>query len=358
MTGPALRFPIPALSNDLLHRAANHLPVPRVPVWLMRQAGRADPEYRAYRDRAGLSLHELFRNPDHAAAISLLPRRLGVDAIILYQDILTSLAPMGADFDFRPGPILERPIRHGDQVAALRRIDPARELAFVGESIRAVRSELGGALPLIGFAGAPFTLAAFLVRGASPLADLAQVLSFAREQPGPFAALIERLTDTTIDYLRYQIECGAQAVQLFESVGDGIPPDDYDRYAHPSHQRIFAALRPDIPSILFVRGSPYVDRMLDSGAAVLSVGEKTSLGDVLRRGAGRVAVQGNVDNRILAEGSLDDVDSAVRACIADSGGRGHILNLNHGLLPDTPFENIERFVSAARGVRLEPAPHN
>jgi uroporphyrinogen decarboxylase len=141
---------------------------------------------------------------------------------------------------------------------------------------------------------------------------------------------------------------------LFESVGDQIPASEYERYAHPSHQRIFAALPADIPSILFVKGSPDVGRMLGSGAAVVSVGERESLGDVLRLGGGRVAVQGNVDNRVLAEGSGDDVEAAVFSCVSDSGGRGHILNLNHGLLPETPFENVKRFVDAAKKIALEP----
>ena len=330
VSGGSLRFPIPKLGNDLFLRAVNHLPVPRVPVWLMRQAGRADPAYAAYRERAGLPLRALFRSAEHAVPISLLPRRFGVDAIVLYQDILTPLAPMGADFDFRPGPILELPIRHADQVRALQPVDPVRDLAFVAESIRGVRAAMQDELPLIGFAGAPFTLAAFLIRGSSPLSGM------------------------HVAYLRFQIAAGAHAVQLFESVGDQIPAPEYERYAHPSHQRILAALPADVPAILFVKGSPDVDRMLASGAAVVSVGERASLGDVLRRGGGRVAVQGNVNNRILAEGSGDDVEAAVISCVADSGGRGHILNLNHGLLPETPFENVRRFVNAAKKIALEP----
>jgi uroporphyrinogen decarboxylase len=358
VSGDAPRFPIPKLGNDLFLRAVNHLPVPRVPVWLMRQAGRADPEYRSYRERVGLPLRELFRRAEHAVPISLLPRRFGVDAIVLYQDILTPLAPMGADFDFRPGPILATPIRRADQVRALRPIDPAEELGFVAESIRGVLSALGGELPLIGFAGAPFTLAAFLIRGSSPMHDMHDVLAFAQEQPALFAELIDRLTEMTAAYLRFQIEAGVHAVQLFESVGDQIPAPEYARYAHPSHQRIFAALPARVPAILFVKGSPRVDLMLESGAAVLSVGERESLGDVLRRGGGRVAVQGNVDNRILVKGSGSDVEAAVVACVADSGGRGHILNLNHGLLPEAPFENVKRFVNAARKIRLEQAPRS
>jgi uroporphyrinogen decarboxylase len=348
-----MRYPIPPLRNDLFFRAVNHLPVPRVPVWMMRQAGRSDPEYLAYRERAGLDLHALFRHAGHATAISLLPRRIGVDAIILYQDILTPLEPMGADFRFAPGPQLAEPIRRADQVRALRAFDPPERLGFISESIRGVLGELSGALPLLGFAGAPFTLAAFLIHGKSPMGGLAETLGFAREQPEAFGNLIERLTDMTAAYLRFQIASGVHAVQLFESVGDLIPRAEYERYVQPSHQRILAALPPEVPAILFVKGSPFPELMLDSGAGVLSVGERASLGDLLRRGGGRIAVQGNVDNRLLVQGSPADIDAAVAACIADSGGRGHILNLNHGLLAETPFANVQRFVEAAKGVTLE-----
>ena len=349
-----MRFPIPHLANDLFFRAVNGMPVTRVPVWMMRQAGRSDPEYLAYRERAGLDLHHLFRDPGHAAAISLLPKRIGVDAIILYQDILTPLAPMGADFQFRPGPVLDEPICQAAQISALRPYDPAAALGFIGSAIAQVNAALDGELPLLGFAGAPFTLAAFLIAGRSPMGDISRTLSFLREQPQAFSNLLDKLTVLTIDYLNFQLESGVHAVQLFESVGDLIPRDVYDAYVQPTHERIFAGLRADAPAILFVKGSPFPDRMLASGAAVLSLGDNVSLGDILRRGGGRIAVQGNVDNRLLAAGDGDQVARAVRECLADSGGRGHILNLNHGLLPESPFENVKRFVEAAHAVRFEP----
>ncbi len=337
--------------DSLLLRAIRREPVERAPVWMMRQAGRCDPAYRAYRDQVGLPLHALFRSPEHAVALSLLPRRIGVDAIIMYQDILTPLEPMGADFEFSPGPVLADPVRDAAAVARLGSCDPPRQLAFIGEEIRALRRELDGALPLIGFAGAPFTLAAFLIEGASPGA-MARTLAFASGHGQAFGDLMERLTRMTVDYLNYQAECGVEVVQLFESVGDGIPRPLYERFVQPSHERIFGALKDGLPAILFVKGSPYPELMLDSGAAVLSVGKDTSLRDLLQRGAGRIAVQGNVDNRVLAQGTPEQVAAAVRACLAESGGRGHILNLNHGLLPETPFPNVLAFVQAARTARL------
>jgi uroporphyrinogen decarboxylase len=343
--------PSPSLHDSLLLRAIRREPVERVPVWLMRQAGRSDPEYLAYRERVQLDLHALFRSPEHAVPISLLPRRFGVDAIIMYQDILTPLEPMGADFQFSPAPVLAEPIRDRNAVQRLTAYEASSRLAFIGEEIRELKRELDGALPLLGFAGAPFTLAAFLVEGASPGA-MARTLGFASEQPDAFATLIERLTIMTIDYLNYQAACGVDAVQVFESVGDGIPRDLYERFVQPSHQRIFGALRAEVPGILFVKGSPYPEHMLESGATVVSVGKDTSLRELLKRGNGDIAVQGNVDNLVLRDGTAGQVAAAVRACIAETGGRGHILNLNHGLLPETPFANVLAFIQAARSVRL------
>jgi uroporphyrinogen decarboxylase len=334
--------------NDLLLRAMARQPVPRAPVWMMRQAGRSDPAYREYRERVGLPLYDLFRAPEHIVPLSLLPRRIGVDAIIIFQDILTPLEPMGAVFRFTPGPRLDEPLRSAAQVNALRDYGPQDALWFVAASIRGVLEALEGELPLLGFAGAPFTLAAFLIEGGSPGRGLSHTLALAREAPAAFGELMERLTRMTIAYLNFQAGAGVHAVQLFESVGDQIPRDLYERFAQPSHERIFAGLRPGLPAILFVRESPFPDLMLKSGACVLSVGSNVPLAQLQAAGGGRIAVQGNVDNRLLVEGSAHQVEAAVRACLAETGGQGHVLNLNHGLLPETPFGNVQAFVNAAR----------
>jgi uroporphyrinogen decarboxylase len=336
------------LKNDLLLRAARRERTERTPVWMMRQAGRFDPQYRAARDRSNLPLEDLFRTPDLAAEISLLPKRLGVDAIIFYQDILTPLAAMGAPFIFRPGPVLESPIRGEADVDALTPFDPADKLPFVGETLRLVRAALDGDLPLLGFAGAPLTLAFFLIEGQSPGNKPERVRAMMKDEPDVLRDLLDRLADMTADYLAYQIESGADAVQLFESVGDLLTEDQYRDFAHPYHIKVLAKLASRVPTILFVKERPYVDLMVETGADVLSVGKCVELADAKLRYGHRVAFQGNVDNRVLVSGTFEEIDEAVRACVHAGGHQGHILNLNHGLLKETPFENGCRFIESCK----------
>jgi uroporphyrinogen decarboxylase len=336
------------LKNDLLLRAARRETTERTPVWMMRQAGRFDPAYRAVRERANLPLEQMFRTPDLAAEISLLPRRLGVDAIIFYQDILTPLAPMGAEFVFRPGPVLESPLRTSRDIDALRTFDPGTELTFVAETLRLVRKSLNAELPLLGFAGAPLTLAWFLIEGRSPGQDPQQARALMRGDAALFHRLLDRLADVTVEYLAMQIEAGADAVQLFESVGDLLTETEYREFAHPYHVKVFSKLAAAVPTILFVKEQPLVELMAESGADVLSVGTCVDLLEARQAFGHKVAFQGNVDNRILATGSFEQIDQAVRDCVKAGGHQGHILNLNHGVLKETPFENGRRFVDTCR----------
>jgi uroporphyrinogen decarboxylase len=336
------------LKNDLLLRAARRERTERTPVWLMRQAGRFDPQYRAIRDRANLPLEELFRSPELATEISLLPKRLGVDAIIFYQDILTPLAPMGAEFVFRPGPVLESPPGTTANIGALRMYDPSAELDFVTQTLRMVGRELGGDLPLLGFAGAPLTLAFFLIEGRSPGDDPQQARAMMGSEPRLFHRLLNLLADVTIAYLRLQIEAGVHVVQLFESVGDLLTEAEYREFAHPYHLKVLSELAAEVPTILFVKEQPWVELMAESGADVLSVGTCVDLAEAGRLVGHRVALQGNVDNRLLVTGTADEIDRAVQACVRAGEHQGHILNLNHGLLKETPFENVGRLISTCR----------
>ena len=353
------------LKNDLLLRAARRLPVERVPVWMMRQAGRSDPAYRALREQINLPLERLFRtipSPlsdqeiEWAIEISLLPKRIGVDAIIVYKDILTPLCPMGVHFRFDPGPVLDSPIRTRSQIEALKPLDdPASQMAFTGKIISGLRGTLEGELPLIGFAGSPLTLVFFMVAGTSPMAVGGGVSAAARtvfqmmdEEPRLFHELLQRLTQMTINYLNYQISEGAQVVQLFESIADQIDLPRYQTFVQPYHKQIFSALDPSTSSVLFAKECPYLSLMLESGADVLSVGKCVDLAAAQKEAQGRVAFQGNVDNDLLRDGTYDDITTAVNHCLQAGGKVGHILNLSHGLHRDTPFENVKHFVQVAK----------
>ena len=333
--------------NDRLIRVLNYLPVDRIPVWMMRQAGRTDPEYNQLRKNDGRALEELFADPEIAIKISLLPKRLGVDAIIMFQDILTPLTPMGAGFHFDPGPVLEKPLRTFSQVKALRAVDPEIHLQTVAQILSGLKTELAGELPVLGFAGSPMSLAFFMIAGSSPNKKINEVLAFIVEQPSFIQALLERLTEMTVDYLNYQIASGADAVQLFESFADVIPLELYKKYVQPTHEKIFSALIPTTPSILFTKESPHLDLLLKSGASVLSVGNCIDLGQAKKQSP-EMIFQGNIDNKILADGTKKEITQAVRKCFEQSGRKNHILNLNHGLLERTPYENVQHFVDVAK----------
>ncbi len=343
------------LKNDLLLRAARRERTERTPVWLMRQAGRFDPKYRELRQNSGLELEDLFCNPKLAAEITLLPKRLGVDALILFQDILTPLEPMGARFIFRPGPELAEPIRTAKDVDSLREFDPAEELEFVGESIGLVLEESGGDLPLLGFAGAPFTLAAFMIEGRSP-GDLEKTRVMMRDDPRLLHELLERLAQMTAKYLDYKIRSGVHGVQLFESLGDALNAEEYRTFAHPYHARVFALMREHVPRILFVKERPEIEMMAATGADGLSIGARVDLRQARATYGCRVALQGNVDNHVLLEGTPEEVEAATKACIEAGGHEGHILNLNHGIFKDTPFDNVCRLIDTCRNYAIEVDP--
>ena len=347
--------------NDLFLRAARREKTERTPVWLMRQAGRFDPEYLAIREQAEMPLELMFRDPDLAAEISLLPKRFGVDAIIFFQDILTPLAPMGIPFAFRPGPVTARPIRTAADVASLRRFDPDRDVPFVPQTLCLVRDALRGELPLLGFAGAPLTLAFFMIEGGSPSNGDASAepaaphaRSMMQGDPALPHRLLDMLADMTADYLAMQIEAGVDAVQLFESCADLLTPEEYREFAHPYHERIFARLGGRVPTILFAKEQTCLELMARSGADVLSVGTGVDIADASVRFGDTVAIQGNLDNRLVAGGTPDEVQEAVRKCVRAGGHTGHILNLNHGLLKETPVENVVRLIETCKRTSVRP----
>lgn len=334
--------------NDLLLRAIRGETLPRPPVWLMRQAGRTDPEYNALKERANLPLEQLFSHPELAAEISLLPKRIGVDAIIYFQDILTPLTPMGCPFVFRPGPVTDSPIATPDDVARLHPVDPASSLGFIGETFDRLHGSLDGEMPVLGFAGAPVTLAVFMIEGKSFGENADKALAFFEQYPEATRELLGKLTEMTIGYLQYQIGHGAAAVQLFESAAYLLTPEQYRALALPAQQRIFDALRGTVPTIMFAREWEVVRDLDAAGADILSLPSSISIADARAIiGAERV-VQGNLDNGLLADGAWPDIKAAARACIESGERRGHIFNLSHGLMRHTPFENVTRLVELVR----------
>ena len=331
--------------NDSLLRAADGQRTEQVPVWLMRQAGRYDPRYLRLKAESGMTLHQLFRHPSLAAEISLLPRALGVDAIIFFQDILTLLAPMGAEFIFDNGPRLSHPL---PDYLALQPCDVADKLGFVGDTLDLLDKELAGELPVLGFAGAPMTLAAFLLEGGSPPNHAPRFMAAISNEPQRLRALLQKLTRATCDYLNYQIEHGVAGVQLFESVAPLLSPEIYADFALPCHQEIFAALDPSAISIMFAKDFHDLHLLRRSGAKVISLPSGVSIA-AARQALGReTIVQGNVSNHLLLHGKPPAIAKAVRACIAAGEQRGHILNLSHGVLPGTPYDNVRCFVQAAK----------
>ncbi|MEL6498431.1 MAG: uroporphyrinogen decarboxylase family protein [Planctomycetota bacterium] len=341
------------VENDLVVRALRGERTERTPVWLMRQAGRFDPAYRAYRAGVGLELEELFASPGHAAEITVLPLRFGVDAAILFQDILTILGPMGAPFKFRPGPQLERPVDSPQAADRLELFDPNESMEFVFESIRLALDRIEGRVPLLGFAGAPLTLLNFLVCGRSPGESANELTAFCERYPDAADALLTRLATVTARYLRAKIDAGVHAVQLFESSAAAVQGERYERWALPYQRAVFQELRDaGAPTVLFAKGT-LPSLMARSGATAISIGSDQSVArarSVFKSGG----IQGNIDNRLICESEPDQIRLAAERCIAEGGHLGHVLNLGHGILKDTPVENVEAVVGAARRYVVEP----
>lgn len=340
--------------NDRFLRACRLQPVDATPVWFMRQAGRSFAAYRKLRERYGIL--ELAKTPDLCAEVTLMPvRELGVDAAVLFADIMLPLEPMGVGLRIEPeiGPIIDRPIRSAGDVAALRPFDPA-EVSFSLDAIRLVRAELSGSAGVIGFSGAPFTLACYLIEG-RPSRDFATAKAFMYREPAAWHELMARLSTMVIAYLRAQVEAGADVVQVFDSWVGGLGPADYREFVQPHVQTIFAGLG-DVPTIHFGTGtSALLEAMAEAGGDVIGLDHRVSLADGWRRvGLGR-GVQGNLDSARLLAG-WEATRSGALAVLEGAGGRpGHVFNLGHGVLPQTDTKILRRLVdlvheATARGV--------
>ena len=330
-------------SRHLLVRAALGDSVERPPVWAMRQAGRWDPEFN--RLRGGHSFYEFSENVELAAKASLLPRRFGVDAIILFYDITSLAVAMGLPFTLQPsqGPVPDHPVRTIADVERLESRPNPERFQHIRELLAKVRAELHGELPVIVFAGAPFTLATYCIATGK---DIAATRRFAKDQAQVLGALLDKLSSATIHFLNTLIQEGADVYQLFDSWAGLLDREEYRLWAHPRHETIFAAAR-GAPRILFVKECPYLDLMATSGADVVSLGTRHDLA-AARRDYPHLVFQGNVDEKLLREGTPDQVAEATRRCLIAGGGQRHIVNLSHGVDRNTPVENFEAFVRAAK----------
>jgi uroporphyrinogen decarboxylase len=311
----------------------------------MRQAGRCLPEYRRIRER--LSLLELCRTPDAAAEVTVQPiERLGVDAAILFADILLVVQPFGLGLDYAKGegPVIARPLRTRDDVARLPDVDPEDAVPFVFDTVRLARRALAGRVPLIGFAGAPFTVASYLIEG-GPSRDFLRTKRLMYADPDAWTSLMERLTALTARYLRGQIAAGADAVQLFDSWAGCLAPDAYRRYVLPHSRGVFAALPPEVPAIHFGTGTAgLLEAMRDAGGQVIGLDWRVDLGVAWARLGPAVGVQGNLDPAVLLT-SPEEIKHGVGAILDAAAGRpGHIFNLGHGVLPETPWEHVRAMV--------------
>ena len=348
-------------SNDLLLRALAREPVERTPVWLMRQAGRYLPEYRATRERAG-SFVQLMSTPELACEVTLQPlARFGLDAAILFSDILTIPHAMGLGLHFieGEGPKFSHPVRTAADVKKLGKPDPERELGYVMDAVRLIRRELDGRVPLIGFAGSPWTLMCYMVEGGS--SELfARAKGMLRDDPASSHQLLGLLADSVAAYLNAQVAAGAQALMLFDSWGGVLTPYDYREYSLQHMQRIVAQLTRSkdgrrVPLILFTKGGRQLEALADIGADCVGLDWTTDIGRARKRVGDKVALQGNLDPALLYASS-----NAVRAEVAHILHRygahpGHVFNLGHGIGVGTPVENVAALVDAVR--ELSPAYH-
>jgi uroporphyrinogen decarboxylase len=332
------------MSGSTFLAACRREPVAHRPVWIMRQAGRYLPEYRALRAR--VDFETLTRSPELAAEVTLQPlRRFELDAAILFSDIMTPLQGMGVGLTFEPAPVVREPIRTRAQIEALPALEPTRDVPFVLETIRLVRAGVPRATPLIGFAGAPFTLLCYLVCG-RPSKEFAAARSFLYAQPLDAAELLTRLADAMAAYLAAQAAAGAQALMLFESWAGLLGVPEYTRLALPAVRRTLAALRPlGIPLIYYLnQGSALMGAIADLDVDVVGVDWRSPLSEVRRVLGPAKAVQGNLDPAALFAAPEDLKRSAAAVIAAAGDAPGHIFNLGHGIWPDTNPDAVARLV--------------
>jgi uroporphyrinogen decarboxylase len=324
-------------------------------VWIMRQAGRYLPEYRKIREKHAFL--EVCKTPDLAVEVSLQPfRRLGVDAVIVFSDILIPAEAMGLKLELGDaGPNLPEPVRSEPDVRKLRPFDPESETRFLMEAVRQIVGEVGPTVPVLGFAAAPWTLACYMVEGRTK-EGFAATKSFLYHQPETFRSLLCKIADATVPYLKAQIAAGAAAVQLFDTWCGELNLADYEAFALPAVKEIITRIGGQVPVIYYTKASHHLMAAASkSGADVLSVDWRVDLRELRKTLGPEIALQGNVDPAVLF-GPPSEVSRVTMECVASLGGSGHILNLGHGILQNTPVENAQLFVETGQKALAEARP--
>jgi uroporphyrinogen decarboxylase len=340
--------------KELFLRACRCEPVPRLPVWMMRQAGRYLPEYREIRSKH--SFLQVCKTPDLAVEVSVQPfRRLGVDAIIIFSDILIPAEAMGLPLELEDaGPNLPEPVRNEADVRRLHLFDPEVETGFLMEALRRTVKQVGPDIPVLGFAASPWTLACYMVEGRTK-EGFATVKSFLYHEPKAFRELLHRIAQATTLYLTAQIQAGVTAVQLFDTWCGELGLADYTEFALPALQEIISGLGEAVPVIYYTKASHHLlPAIVGCGADVLSVDWRVPLNLARKLAGPRVALQGNLDPAILF-GPHDKTRQATLDIVAELGGHGHILNLGHGILQHTPVENAQLFIHTGQQAALHDA---
>jgi uroporphyrinogen decarboxylase len=344
-----------AQNSPLLLRAARGEAVERPPVWMMRQAGRYMKIYRDLRDRYP-SFRDRSEKTELAVEISLQPfRAFQPDGVILFSDILTPLPGMGISFDIHEGrgPLIDPPIRSLEQINQLRPLNPESALPFIRETLQILRNEVGDRATVLGFVGAPWTLAAYAIEGKSSK-DYSIIKKMAFSEPAMLHKLLSHLADSIATYVRYQIDSGAQVVQMFDSWAGQLSPQDFETFALPYQQRIVQQVKethPETPLILYISGSAGIlKRMASSGVDIISVDWTMDMAEAREILGPNIGVQGNMDPGVLF-GSQDFIRDRIHDTIRKAGNRKHIMNLGHGILPTTPEENAAFFFETVKQVR-------
>ena len=333
--------------KELFVRACRGETTPRLPVWIMRQAGRYLPEYREI--RAKHPFLEVCKTPDLAVEVSLQPfRRFGVDAVIVFSDILIPAEAMGLHLELGDaGPNLPNPVRSKADVDKLRVFDPEDETGFLPEAIRRIVKSVGPEVPVLGFAAAPWTLACYMVEGTTK-EGFANVKGFLYHDPRIFRELLHRIAEATIPYLKAQVAAGAAAVQLFDTWCGELDLCDYNQFALPAVQEVISGLGPEVPVIYYTKASHHLfPAVAQSGANVLSVDWRVDLAETRKTLGLKIALQGNVDPAVLL-GPPEKIRAVTHDAVRSLGGRGHVLNLGHGILQNTPVENAKLFVETGQ----------